>query len=212
MGSSVDSFFSDTRETGLNMETIILASGSPRRKELLNRVRIPFKAFLPDVDESFDRLSSVKDLVKQLAAKKIEAVVNLFNQESPRWVLGLHTLVELDGKAIAKPDGPEEAERILKQLSGKVHRVYTAIGLLPARDKALDLRTVCTEVKFARLSREDLIFYRDTGEWSGVTGAYRIQERGAFFIDWIKGSYSNVVGLPLETFYGMLKDNSCSLF
>jgi len=99
----------------------------------------------------------------------------------------------------------------LKMLSGKVHRVYTGIGFLPAKGEPVDLRSVCTEVKVAKLSDEDIEMYLETGEWSGVTGAYRIQERGAFFIEWIRGSYSNVVGLPLETFYGILKGNKYSL-
>ena len=135
----------------------------------------------------------------------------MFKQESPRWVLGLDTLVELDGRAITKPSGIEEAERILRQLSGKVHKVYTGIAFLPSRGEDMELQSVCTEVKFARLLREDIDMYMESGEWSGVTGAYRIQERGAFFVEWIRGSYSNVVGLPLETFYGILKSNRYSL-
>ena len=124
-------------------------------------------------------------------------------------MVGVDTLVELNKKAINKPRDIADAERILRMLSGKVHRVYTGIGLLPARGEEIDLRSVCTEVKFATLSEEDIEFYLMSGEWSGVTGAYRIQERGGFFIESIKGSYSNVVGLPLETFYGMLRDNQC---
>jgi septum formation protein len=193
------------------METIILASGSPRRQELLNRVRIPFKAFPPNIDESFAKIRSVEERVKRIASRKIEVVVELFKQEAPRWLLGLDTLVEIGGEAIHKPAGPEEAESILKRLSGKVHRVYTGIGLLPAKGEAVDLRSVCTEVKFSKLTPEDIGLYLDSGEWSGVTGAYRIQERGAFFIEWIRGSYSNVVGLPLETFYGILKSNNYPL-
>ena len=193
------------------METIILASGSPRRQELLNRVRIPFKAFPPNIDESFDKIRSVEERVKRIAMRKIETVVQMFKQEAPRWLLGLDTLVEIDGQAIHKPAGVDDAESILKRLSGKVHRVYTAIGLLPAKGDPVDLRSVCTEVKFANLSQEDIELYLDSGEWSGVTGGYRIQERGAFFIEWIRGSYSNVVGLPLETFYGILKSNNYSL-
>jgi septum formation protein len=193
------------------METIILASGSPRRQELLTRVRIPFKAFPPNIDEEFDHIPGVEEKVRQIALKKIEAVVAGFKQESPRWVLGLDTLVELDGQAVGKPDGAEEAGRILRMLSGKLHRVYTGIGLLPHRGAPLDLRCVCTEVKFARLSPPEVDFYLDSGEWSGVTGAYRIQERGAFFVEWIRGSHSNVVGLPLETFYGMLRQSNYPL-
>jgi septum formation protein len=191
------------------METIILASGSPRRKDLLNRVHIPFKAFPADLDEDAIQAKTVEERVKLIAARKIEKVISIFNQESPRWVVGVDTLVELNKTAINKPQDIEDAERILRLLSGKVHRVYTGIGLLPARGEKIDLRSVCTEVKFAQLSEEDIEFYLMSGEWSGVTGAYRIQERGAFFIESIKGSYSNVVGLPLETFYGMLRDNQC---
>jgi septum formation protein len=193
------------------METIILASGSPRRQELLNKVRIPFKAFPPNIDENFSKIGNVKERVKRIALRKIETVVGLFKQESPRWLLGLDTLVEIDGNAVHKPAGIEEAEEILRMLSGKIHRVYTGIGFLPAKGKTVDLRSVCTEVKVAELSDEDIEMYLETGEWSGVTGAYRVQERGAFFIDWIRGSYSNVVGLPLETFYGILKSNKYSL-
>ena len=189
------------------METIILASGSPRRQELLNRVRIPFKAFPPNIDESFTRIGSIEERVKRIAQRKIEAVVEMFRQEAPRWLFGLDTLVELDGEAINKPTSIEEAESILKRLSGKVHRVYTGMGFLPAKGEQMDLRSVCTEVKFAELSHDDIEMYLESGEWSGVTGAYRIQERGAFLIEWINGSYSNVVGLPLEPFYGILKNN-----
>ncbi len=193
------------------METIILASGSPRRQDLLNRVRIPFKAFPPNIDESFTAIRSVEERVRRIALRKIETVVEMFKQESPRWLLGVDTLVEIEGEAIHKPAGIEQAEAILQRLSGKVHRVYTGIGLLPAKGESIDLRCVRTEVKFAPLSRQDIELYLESGEWSGVTGAYRIQERGAFFVEWIRGSYSNVVGLPLATFYGILKSNNYSL-
>jgi septum formation protein len=189
------------------METIILASGSPRRQELLSRVRIPFKAFPPNIAEEVDHIPEVSERVRQIALKKIEAVVAGFKMESPRWVLGLDTLVELDGRVLGKAAGAEEAGAMLRKLSGRVHRVYTGIGLLPAREARVDLRCVSTEVKFAPMSEQEVEAYVDTGEWSGAAGAYRIQERGGFFVEWVRGSYSNVVGLPLETFYGMLKHN-----
>ncbi|HJX41159.1 MAG TPA: nucleoside triphosphate pyrophosphatase [Anaerolineales bacterium] len=193
------------------METIILASGSPRRQELLAKVRIPFKAFPPNIPEELDHIPDISERVRQIALKKIEAVVAGFPQDSPRWVLGLDTLVELDGQALAKPTGPEQAAEILKKLSGRVHRVYTGIGLLPVRGVQMDLRCVATEVKFAEMTSQEVEAYVESGEWSGVAGAYRIQERGGFFVEWIRGSYSNVVGLPLETFYGMLKRNQYPL-
>ena len=106
---------------------------------------------------------------------------------------------------------PVGVEVILKQLAGRVHQVYTGVALLPSRGEPVERRIVCTEVKFTEMTARDIEFYVETGEWSGVTGAYRIQERGAFFVEWIRGSYSNVVGLPLATFYGMLKANHWTL-
>jgi septum formation protein len=193
------------------LEPIILASGSPRRQELLGRVRIPFKAFPPNIEEEFDHIAEVAERVRQIALKKIETVAAGFTQGAPRWVLGLDTLVELDGQAFGKPGGEQEAAEMLRRLSGRVHRVHTGIGLLPSREAPVDLRCVATEVKFATLSEEELQGYLDAGEWAGAAGAYRIQERGGFFVEWIRGSYSNVVGLPLETFYGMLKHNGYEL-
>lgn len=193
------------------METIILASGSPRRQELLKRVGIHFKAFPPHIDEQAGQNVPVKERVQVIARQKIEKVVSLFKEESPRWVLGLDTLVEFEGRAIGKPVDIEDAERILKKLSGTTHRVYTAIGFLTSRKAEIDMRFACTRVKFLKLTEEDIQYYLMTGEWRGVAGAYRIQERGAFFIESIEGSCSNVVGLPLEVFYGMLRDNDFPL-
>ncbi len=189
------------------METIILASGSPRRQELLSKVRIPFKAFPPNIPEKIEPAGPIAEQVMRIAQRKIETVISGFKQESPRWVLGLDTLVEVDGAPIPKPSNMEEAEKVLRRLSGKVHRVHTGIGFLPSRGKKLTLRCVTTEVKFISLTDRDIEFYLNTGEWSGVAGGYRIQERGSFFVEWIRGSHSNVVGLPLETFYGILREN-----
>jgi septum formation protein len=189
------------------METIILASGSPRRRELLAKVKMPVKVIPPEIVEDFVAFSSVPDLVTGLARKKVEAILEMFKTESPRWVLGLDTVVEVDGKVLGKPSGPEEAESMLRLLSGKVHRVYSGIALLVDRAKPMDVQSVCTDVKFKEMDARELRFYLESGEWAGAAGAYRIQERGAFFVEWIRGSYSNVVGLPLEAFYGILMRN-----
>jgi len=189
------------------METIILASGSPRRKELLARVKMPVKVIPPDLVEDYSSVHSPQELVDGVARKKVEAVVELFRTESPRWVLGVDTIVEVDGKVLGKPSGPEEARSMLSLLSGKVHRVYSGIAVLVERTKPMECEVVCTEVKFKALSPGELAYYVECGEWSGAAGSYRIQERGAFFVEWIRGSYSNVVGLPLEAFYGILVRN-----
>ena len=190
------------------METIILASGSPRRKELLTRVKMPLKVIPPSINEDYQPSTPPPELVSRLACMKVEAVMELFKAESPRWVTGVDTVVEIDGRILGKPSGPEEATSMLGLLSGRVHRVYSGIAILVARGKPIDSEVVCTEVKLRELSPAELKFYLECGEWSGAAGAYRIQERGAFFVEWIHGSYSNVVGLPLEAFYGILRRNA----
>jgi septum formation protein len=189
------------------METIILASGYPRRRELLTKVKLPIKVIPPDVAEKYAPDTPVPEIVARLARSKVEAVLALFKTESPRWVLGLDTVVEIEGKALGKPPGPEEAEAMLRMLSGRIHRVYTGLALLVERGKPMEETVVCTEVKFRAMEEAEIRFYIESGEWAGAAGAYRIQERGAFLVDWIKGSYSNVVGLPLEAFYGILVKN-----
>jgi len=189
------------------METIILASGSPRRRELLAKVKLPTKVIPPGITEDFATFDSVPELVANLARAKVEAILTLFKTESPRWVLGLDTVVEVDGKVLGKPAGPSEAESMLRLLSGRVHNVYSGIALLVERGKPIEQEVVRTEVKFRQMAEQEIQFYLDSGEWTGAAGGYRIQERGAFFVEWIRGSYSNVVGLPLEAFYGILVRN-----
>ena len=190
------------------MDTIILASGSPRRRELLTKAKIPYKVISPNLKEDYTLNPTIEDMVKGIARKKVEVVLDLFKSESPRWILGADTVVEVGGEILGKAEDPEEAESMLRRLSGVVHRVFTGIALCVERSKPFEMEAVCTEVKFRPMTAEQIRFYLESGEWTGAAGAYRIQERGAFFIEWIKGSYSNVVGLPLETFYGMLMRNS----
>ena len=187
------------------METIILASGSPRRRDLLTRVKIPHKVISPDIAEEFEAGAPIPEIVTGLARRKVEAILDMFKPESPRWVLGVDTVVEVEGRVLGKPSGPEEAEEMLRQLSAKVHQVWSGLALLVERGRPLVLESVCTEVRFREMAAEEISYYVETGEWAGVAGAYRIQERGAFFVEWIRGSYSNVVGLPLEAFYAILR-------
>jgi septum formation protein len=189
------------------METIILASGSPRRRELLAKVKLPAKVIPPGITEDHSSYGSAQELVSGLARAKVQAVLELFRTESPRWVLGLDTVVEIDGKVLGKPADPLAAETMLRLLSGRVHNVYTGMALLVEKGRPIEQQVVCTEVKFSEMAERELHFYVDSGEWAGAAGGYRIQERGAFFVEWIRGSYSNVVGLPLEAFYAILVRN-----
>ena len=187
------------------MDTVILASGSPRRRELLERVRIPFKVVSPQVDEAYGGVLAPADHTTALARRKVEAVLALFRNEAPRWVLGADTVVEADGTILGKPADIEEAERFLSRLSGRVHRVHTGLALHAGRERPMEVEAVSTEVRFRTLDEGEIQSYLESGEWAGAAGGYRIQERGAFLVEWIRGSWSNVVGLPLEAFYGMLR-------
>ena len=109
------------------------------------------------------------------------------------------------GLVIGKPAGIEEAERFLRMLSGRVHRVHTGLALYAGRERPMEVEAVSTEVRFRALDEAEIQSYLESGEWAGAAGGYRIQERGAFLVEWIRGSWSNVVGLPLEAFYGMLR-------
>ena len=197
------------------MEKIILASGSPRRKVLLRQVGIPFRSVVPDSDETYrsptEGSTGVVATVKKIAREKVDAVLKRSKDPVLRWIVGVDTVIEIDGAIIGKPTHVGEARTILELLSGRTHRVYSGICLLPHPAGLYDTRNCCTEVGMKKLTSEDISFYLRTREWMGVAGAYRIQKKGSFLIDWIKGSYSNVVGLPLETFYGMLKDNKYPL-
>ncbi len=189
------------------METMILASGSPRRRELLTHCRIPFRIIPPNISESISGNETAEDAVKRIAEAKVEEIIKIFKNESPRWVLGADTIVNLNGNIIGKPASVEDAEKTLNLLSGRVHKVISGISLLREKGEKPDTRFAETEVKFKEMSKEEIRYYLGTGEWSGVAGGYRIQGSGSFFIEWIKGSFSNVMGLPLETFYGMLRDS-----
>jgi septum formation protein len=187
------------------MDTIILASGSPRRRELLERVRIPCRVVSPQVDEAGEGGQTPAEHTIALARRKVDAVLALLRDEAPPWVLGADTVVEIDGRILGKPAGAEEAERYLRLLSARVHRVHTGLALHAGREQPVETAAVCTEVCFRTLDDVEIGLALASGEWVGAAGAYRIQERGAFLVEWIRGSWSNVVGLPLEVFYGMLK-------
>ncbi len=192
------------------MDTIILASGSPRRQELLTKARIPIRIVPPNINEEIVGGESARETVLRLSLAKVEAIIDVFRNESPRWVLGVDTLVELNGKIIGKPKSVDDATEVIRTLSGRVHRVLSGITLLKAKSEKPVTRVAITEVKFKEMSEDEITFYINTGEWSGVAGGYRIQGVGSFFIEWIKGSYSNVMGLPLETFYGILRESGYS--
>jgi septum formation protein len=193
------------------MNKLLLASGSPRRKELLEALHLDFEVLAPDIDESaFDHLAPPARVVA-LAEEKSRAAAALAGPGAPDLVLGADTLVcvEDSGAASAvlgKPSGPGDARSMIGLLQGRSHRVYTGVALF---DRSLRrMRTVlsASTVRFAPMDGGEIEDYLASGDWEGAAGAYRIQGRAALYIEEIEGSWSGIVGLPIRELYGILRD------
>ncbi|MFP3977815.1 MULTISPECIES: Maf family protein [Marinobacter] len=183
------------------MTSIILASASPRRSELLTQIGVPFSVHPAHIDESPRTSEAPGDYVERLAREKALAVSAHF---PGKWVLGSDTTVVLDGAILGKPADEAEAEAMLAMLSGKTHQVMTGIAL--AKDDGCDSRLVTTEVSFRVLSRTEIVAYAASGEPMDKAGSYGIQGLGGIFVKELKGSYSAVVGLPLQETAALLAD------
>lgn len=174
-------------------QTLILASSSPRRKELLEELQIPFVISSSNVDESFDPSLSPNEIVIELARRKVEAI---YADEQYPYILGADTIVYLNGAILGKPASHGEAFRMLRELSGKTHSVYTGVAIMA--------NGICstfyekTDVLFWELTDEEIHDYLDTGEPFDKAGAYGIQGVGRTLVKEIKGDYFTVVGLPIS--------------
>jgi len=160
---------------------------------------VPDEIRSADVDEEPVRGETPRECATRLARSKAEAV----GARPSELVLAADTVVAVGSRMLAKPSDTAEAERFLRLLSGRRHRVITAIAARTA-DSAR-VRAVETAVRLKRLSNEEISSYLATGEWRGKAGGYAIQGAAAAFIPWINGSYSNVVGLPLAETVGLLR-------
>ena len=184
-------------------ETILLASASPRRRELLERIGVPLVVAPADIDESVCDSLPVARRVQALAGLKARAAA----EEAPgrlRWILGADTLVTLDGRTFGKPVDRNEAREMLEALAGAVHTVATGLALLDLDTGTMQTIVSETAVAIASMTPTEVDFYLASGEWDGAAGGYRIQERAALFAERVEGSYSGVVGLPLREFYVIL--------
>ncbi len=189
---------------------LILASGSPRRRELISRLGIPFETISMDIPEPLDG-SQPEEQARRLAALKLAAYTAAYPDRNNSPVLCADTCVDLNGIILGKPEDRQEAGEMIRALSGNTHRVITGIAFKPPASPQI-LASRITEVTFSPLLEEEIEWYLDTGEWKGVAGAYRIQEQGALLIEGLKGCYYNVMGLPLRLVYGMLRDTVPDLF
>jgi len=171
---------------------IILASGSPRRRELLERVGIPHEVIVSNVDET--TWGSPAEQVVELAKRKADAVVQLVDA-SEVIVIAADTLVAIDGEILGKPESDNEAFEMLKKLQGNTHMVYTGVAVLSDTNSRVFYNMA--QVTFRPLSNNDIWAYIATGEPFDKAGAYGIQEKGAVFVDHINGDFYTVMGLPI---------------
>ncbi|MBR6165627.1 MAG: septum formation protein Maf [Clostridia bacterium] len=182
------------------METLVLASHSPRRMELLTLAGIPFETASPDVDESCSLLPS--EAVAVLSARKALAVSAHYPS---RFVLAADTLVAVDGVPLGKPADEDDACRMLRLLSGRTHQVYTGVSVLSPSGSVLS-GTDCTDVTFCTLTEEEIVAYVQSGEPMDKAGAYALQGRAALWIEKLNGSHTCVIGLPMVLVRKMLLD------
>lgn len=174
------------------MKKLILASQSPRRRELLSYLGYPFAVIAADIIEHSTHREPAQ-IVEDLAQQKAHKV----SQENPdAWVLGSDTIVSLEGKILGKPQGREGAQEMLSALAGKTHQVFTGVALY-YQAKCRKCFSVKTEVTFSDISSAEMQRYLASDEPYDKAGAYGIQGMALGFITAIEGSYSNVVGLPL---------------
>jgi len=184
------------------LKNIILASGSPRRRELLENYGIRFSTISVDIDESLLPEESPHDAVRRLAQSKADAAIQKLNGDVV--VIAADTIVVLDGKIMGKPLDEGDARHKLSLLSGRWHYVTTAVCVTDGMN-IFELEDETTRVHFRVLSEEEIRAYVASGEPADKAGAYGIQGRGGLLVDRIEGCYFNVVGLPSNRLYLILK-------
>ena len=181
-------------------QKLILASGSPRRLDLLNQAGIePDRALPAEVDETPLRAEHPRSLAKRLSKAKAEKALESLKSEPDfggAYILAADTVVAVGRRILPKAELVDEASNCLQLLSGRSHRVYSGVCLISPEGK-LRQRLVESRVRFKRLSREELESYLASGEWRGKAGGYAIQGLAGSFVVKLVGSYSNVVGMPL---------------
>jgi septum formation protein len=194
------------------MEKLLLASSSPRRKDLLESLGLDLAIIAPDIDETIYDCQRPRDRVIALAMLKARAVARGAPYTEPRLILGADTLVcvpesssGIDEEVLGKPVDRDDARRMIVLLSGRVHCVHTGLALIDRENGREWTARSDSTVGFSRMDYEEIETYLDSGEWEGVAGAYRIQGRAAWFIERIEGSWSGIVGLPIRELYGILK-------
>jgi septum formation protein len=187
---------------------VYLASGSPRRRQLLQQIGVSFRVVGTAVDEAVQPAETAPTYVLRLAAAKAEAGWTRSRGAHPAPVLAADTAVVLDGKILGKPADRQDAESMLRQLSGRAHEVLTAVALRTAG--GLQSRISRSEVTFRTIPAAEARAYWETGEPCDKAGAYAIQGRAAIFVADLRGSFSGVMGLPLFETAELLREAGVS--
>lgn len=185
------------------MKKLILASQSPRRRELLEKCGIPFVCEPADIDESIDDRNDLSDEIRRLSRRKAEAILRLHPESV---VIGSDTIVAVNGKVLGKPADREDAAKMLKMLSGNTHQVITGLCIISSERVYQDVSV--SHVTFAPLSKKEIEAYVSSGECDDKAGAYAIQGGAGKFITNIDGDYYAIMGLPLNLVYEELKNIS----
>ncbi len=180
---------------------IILASQSPRRRELLSLITDDFEVITADVDETVDENETAENTVMMLSKKKADAVSSLY---PGRVVIGADTIVVCDGRILGKPQNRTHAKEMLKSLSGRTHQVLTGVTITDSCKT--ETFFVSSDVTFFELSDEEISAYAESGEPDDKAGAYGIQGKGSLLVEKISGDYFNIVGLPVSALNKKLKN------
>ena len=178
---------------------LILASGSPRRRELLGKMGFTFEICTPDVDENVPGHAS--DIVRTLALRKGRAAAQHY---SDGVIIASDTLVSLNGVPLGKPEDEADAHRMLCALSGSEHEIYSGVCLIDAATGHEEVQIACTKVWFREVTDVEIDEYIATGEPMDKAGSYAIQGLGGKFVDHFDGSYENAVGFPVDVVRDML--------
>ncbi|WP_018693887.1 Maf family protein [Algicola sagamiensis] len=181
---------------------IYLASSSPRRRELLALLDVPFEVISADIDESILSKETPEEHVTRLACEKSQAVLAQLPENTI--VIGADTIVVVDGEVLGKPKNQAHAIEMLTKLSGRQHQTMTAVAV--SKNDITRRRCVITDVSFRQIQEDEMIRYWESGEPQDKAGAYGIQGRASRFISRIEGSYHAVMGLPMMETEQLLKD------
>lgn len=191
------------------MKKLILASGSPRRRQLLTQVGLKHRVSPSNIDEKLNPRLQPKSQVEKLSLQKAQAVIH---KHSDSIILAADTVVVLNGEILGKPTNKEHAFRMLKKLSGTEHTIITGFTIIDTETKKTITKSKESKVRIKQLTEKEIHAYLETEEYKDKAGSYAVQERGAAFVEDIQGDYFNIVGLPLHDVLKELKKFGITIF